>query len=892
MKQLALLVCILFCQVLLSQELITDITNERNRDHIDFKKIEGINHISVRDYFGNFHLYQIDSNGEATLSYSEPLFTEPYTSFLENDNYLLYVRGDKAYIYDIVLREERIITTNESSDETKWVSIGNDKAILSYISWNETKQKVINLRTAETIENSLENELYYAVKNDVVYKTRLINNGAPSLIGFLTNVVTYNYESFFHSPLSTGSFRGKYFTHTKDGEHLLINTNTLKKTILNPDMSNVELFNIWNDIALFQSDVSGETNKTYETDLTTDITTEIEKLQNETKRIRVNDSLYLVKVPSHHILLNKVNGHSTTYSISGSFPTESRITDNYILLRGRETHLIDVSSKRSTIIPSDFESLKLMPDFSENSALMLLKHNRYTSSIYKLNKQTLELTEYIEIPINKFGLDNDITHSYLDDILLLGDNVYSIKDGNYSQMNSLEISLSDIYPHTGTINRTLYWSEKDEEETHLYRYSAEGREYIKSIPNSIISDSHDFKAINFLEKDEKLLAAIYHNNHTYIYDLTNEEPKELAQNNLDWLEIVAYEDGNILYGSYDLYILYPDSTKVLLDNIEGKWIYPKQEVKYIADEKFLVAQNGLFRLVAGEFELITPTQNTKQWSFTGSDYIIVADQNKYYKYTIGNPNTELVWEGYNALTLSEHEVLLYTADQSLLPQIFDANEGKYYLLSDYIRINQVDSWNSENNKFILSGYNQFGTPKKFKIIEIDKETSTVKTKVNIDVPTVESGTFRWSGDEGLLRVGNKAYVCDESFVLREISDFRAAQGNIHLVDGKYYLFGIHPTLGRQVYYISDLSQVMVNTTEYDQATNTLKIYPNPAQEYIQLEGVNEHASYSIFDINGKRIAHSTLKQSQISVSQLSAGTYFIHVMDGETISVGKVVVVR
>ncbi len=57
------------------------------------------------------------------------------------------------------------------------------------------------------------------------------------------------------------------------------------------------------------------------------------------------------------------------------------------------------------------------------------------------------------------------------------------------------------------------------------------------------------------------------------------------------------------------------------------------------------------------------------------------------------------------------------------------------------------------------------------------------------------------------------------------------------------------------------------------------VYPNPAQEFIQISSIeNKSTSYQLIDMQGKVVGSSSFS-SQISISELTSGVYFIQLLD-------------
>jgi hypothetical protein len=72
-------------------------------------------------------------------------------------------------------------------------------------------------------------------------------------------------------------------------------------------------------------------------------------------------------------------------------------------------------------------------------------------------------------------------------------------------------------------------------------------------------------------------------------------------------------------------------------------------------------------------------------------------------------------------------------------------------------------------------------------------------------------------------------------------------------------------------------------------TNELFIYPNPAKDvlYINSLELNTNMIYTIFDITGKRIMNSKLKEPSIDISKLSPGNYILRIVSGASIKSQK-----
>jgi hypothetical protein len=96
--------------------------------------------------------------------------------------------------------------------------------------------------------------------------------------------------------------------------------------------------------------------------------------------------------------------------------------------------------------------------------------------------------------------------------------------------------------------------------------------------------------------------------------------------------------------------------------------------------------------------------------------------------------------------------------------------------------------------------------------------------------------------------------------------------------GKFLLSGGAITLS-QCYdnaIIFDSEQVFTGLSTI-LPVNDFNIYPNPADDYLSIGGLNENADVAIFDLTGKLIYNSELCNSQIDVSNFQSGIYMMKI---------------
>jgi len=86
-----------------------------------------------------------------------------------------------------------------------------------------------------------------------------------------------------------------------------------------------------------------------------------------------------------------------------------------------------------------------------------------------------------------------------------------------------------------------------------------------------------------------------------------------------------------------------------------------------------------------------------------------------------------------------------------------------------------------------------------------------------------------------------------------------------------------------VSYTRSTEQVVNNTEEVIEA-NSIQLFPNPSNEFIQLSGLTKIEQYQIFNLTGAEITSGTIaNQEAISIQNLQEGLYFLKLESGATI---------
>ncbi len=86
-------------------------------------------------------------------------------------------------------------------------------------------------------------------------------------------------------------------------------------------------------------------------------------------------------------------------------------------------------------------------------------------------------------------------------------------------------------------------------------------------------------------------------------------------------------------------------------------------------------------------------------------------------------------------------------------------------------------------------------------------------------------------------------------------------------DTVYYDYSAEP--------ISNPPSCLLAVNDPSKKVAVVKIFPNPVQDFVNIESDKNFIAYEIIEESGKSVFNKDLKSSQISISNLKAGVYFI-----------------
>jgi len=93
-------------------------------------------------------------------------------------------------------------------------------------------------------------------------------------------------------------------------------------------------------------------------------------------------------------------------------------------------------------------------------------------------------------------------------------------------------------------------------------------------------------------------------------------------------------------------------------------------------------------------------------------------------------------------------------------------------------------------------------------------------------------------------------------------------------------FGTDPTPGSEVAYSFFATLANPNSIEDEETTTTIKLYPNPVQDFINLKSINSIKNITIYNEVGqvvKKVENINSRNTNINIKNLKKGFYYIHI---------------
>ncbi|HBD27293.1 T9SS type A sorting domain-containing protein [Flavobacterium sp.] len=142
-----------------------------------------------------------------------------------------------------------------------------------------------------------------------------------------------------------------------------------------------------------------------------------------------------------------------------------------------------------------------------------------------------------------------------------------------------------------------------------------------------------------------------------------------------------------------------------------------------------------------------------------------------------------------------------------------------------------------------------------------------------------------------LTVGTGQGAADQSTIVQSYTNTSDAAYTTHSAtftaptSGIYY-FGIHnntPQAATETFLFLDSISLTTNLSSTDNQISSLEIYPNPTTSVLNISNNNnlDIKNISVVDVNGRTVKNQAGSLTQINVSDLNAGVYFVTIEAAE-----------
>lgn len=332
---------------------------------------------------------------------------------------------------------------------------------------------------------------------------------------------------------------------------------------------------------------------------------------------------------------------------------------------------------------------------------------------------------------------------------------------------------------------------------------------------------------------------------------------------------------------------------------------------------FMGFQNGTIYRLCEQYELITPIGSSSQFVTyfyldpDNNNTLYYAGENTLYRTTDSRNVTSANWDNLgNTSLLGDADWFqhmsasrgTYNASSSYL--LLGGDEGRIYRLDDPRNtnslVNAIDitppgaaigfpsivtglAVHPTNNNVVMATYSNYGNQNIFittnamadaptwSLIERNLSSHSIRSAAIVEIDneiTYLVGTARGLYSSSDPTMNDWQLEAPNELGLALVSDLSYRPSDGHL------LIGTH---GNGMY--EGIPSKVLSSTKQDHLS-TLKIYPNPVNQEINLTGtllLNQNNTYSIYNLNGQLVSEGQFNSKQIRVNDLSEGLYFLKI---------------
>ena len=124
----------------------------------------------------------------------------------------------------------------------------------------------------------------------------------------------------------------------------------------------------------------------------------------------------------------------------------------------------------------------------------------------------------------------------------------------------------------------------------------------------------------------------------------------------------------------------------------------------------------------------------------------------------------------------------------------------------------------------------------------------------------------------------------------KLQDVTARKNGVYVTGLKYDWKNPSPNYTTQAFIMSiNEKGELIGTRHFDLPKSKISVYPNPATDHVKIEGLEKHHTfyYKLYRSNGQMVEQGEMKTTQIPVSHLPEGNYFLSIEDQDHQSIGS-----
>jgi hypothetical protein len=155
-------------------------------------------------------------------------------------------------------------------------------------------------------------------------------------------------------------------------------------------------------------------------------------------------------------------------------------------------------------------------------------------------------------------------------------------------------------------------------------------------------------------------------------------------------------------------------------------------------------------------------------------------------------------------------------------------------------------------------------------------------------------TNNWTVTSNTVASGTRTIVATRAFNTGNTNDytFVFANNSVDFASAKMnsasYTLAYHGGANRG--YSFDVPYTTLGVNDFEYQKNSIKLYPNPTEDYLNIESENVISSVKVYDSNGKLIKHIKNKTIlKIDLSELRTGVYYLELESNKNLSYERIV---